>query len=97
MEFGVVKALVANGIAYFVALVVTFIGNALWVFRISIFGRHQILRFASVSVAGLLINSVFVFVIVDFLAYPYFYAVLPMISVTPVLTYVGFRFWTFVS
>ncbi|MEM1436749.1 MAG: GtrA family protein [Pseudomonadota bacterium] len=88
-------ALEANTGAFCLALAVTFAGNRLWVFEVSIVQACMLVRFAVTSAVGFALNSVFATLTVDTLKVAYLYALIPMATITPAVTFLGYRFWVF--
>ena len=91
------SAVVANTYAFMSAVVFSFIGNRYWSFA-----RHpdkqgplnfSALKYGAVALSGYLFNGLLAWLIVDRLTMPYELALMPMILVTPALTYLAIRLW----
>lgn len=95
MESGLVAALLANFIAYLVALAVAYAGHLFWTFQGGDSRQGALYRYLSVSFAGFLFNSVIVWLVVDYAGYAYWYAILGMVVITPSIGYVLMRQWVF--
>lgn len=89
--------LTANGLAFTVAVLVSYIGNHSWTFtRV---GHHEqhLPRFIAISLAGLTLNQAIVFTTVTWAGLPYLVGILIVIAVVPVLTFGLSRAWAFVD
>lgn len=90
----------ANVAAFGVAIVIGFLGHFYWTFRRP-HAHHMsswqaaLVKFVVVSLAGLALNSLAVYVVVNMLAMSYVYAVALMVTVVPVGTFVLSRSWAF--
>jgi putative flippase GtrA len=95
IELGQISALVANLAAFGAALLLSFIGHCRWTFRLRT-GRWPALRkFTVVAVFGLGLNSAIACGIGDQLGWHYGYAVVAMVTVTPVALFLLSRCWAF--
>ncbi|NOU14625.1 MAG: GtrA family protein [Methylococcaceae bacterium] len=97
IETHIANALQANFIAFSVAFLISFLGQYHWTFRNSS-DRHwtkKMARFLMVALIGLGLNTAAVYIIVDKLLLPYLYAVLFMVTVVPVTTFVINKKWAF--
>jgi putative flippase GtrA len=92
--------IVANLLAFGLAVMVSFAGHAGWTFRAE-FGRsgrsvHVLFaRFAISALLGLLLNSIFVLVLVTWWGLAYGWAIPFFVFVTPVVLYLTNRMWVF--
>jgi putative flippase GtrA len=89
-------AQLANGAGFAAALVAGYILHSRWSFR----GHGQRSswswgRFLVVNFAGYLINCLWVWLIVDRLAYPVALSIVPIVTLTPIFTFLLNRGWTF--
>lgn len=91
----------ANLIAFLIAFVFSYSGHFLWTFRSQTGGAkiHRAfnyqLKFLMVALSGLFLNSFAVWVVIEWLQFDYLFAVVPMIFVVPLLTFVLAKFWVF--
>lgn len=97
METRIAGALQANFIAFSVAFLVSFLGQYHWTFRNSsdTHWAKKMAKFMIVALLGLGLNTAAVFIIVDKLVLPYMYAVLVMITVVPIVTFLVNKKWAF--
>lgn len=95
--------LVANGLAFMVAVLVSFFGHFAWTYREHT--RHLELRSARVELArfmvtallGLVLNSLIVWLVTGLLELSYLHALVPMATLVPVLVFLVGRYWVFPS
>ena len=105
LVYGVVGSLLvpmlANLIAFLVAFLFSYIGHFLWTFRAQTEGQSVYkafafqLRFLIVALSGLLLNSLAVWVVTEWLKMDYLYAVVPMVFVVPLATFALAKLWAF--
>lgn len=86
-------ALWANFIAFSVAFLVTYFGNALVVFPETRLGPASFLRFLSVSLFSLGLNQGIVFMMVNLASRPYWFALIVVLTAVPPVTYFGMKYW----
>jgi putative flippase GtrA len=98
---GHLDPMLANLIAFLVAFIFSYIGHFLWTFRAQTKGQevhkavgYQI-RFLTVAVMGLLLNSMAVWAVTDLFNVDYLFALVPMIFMVPLLTFALAKFWAF--
>jgi putative flippase GtrA len=95
IEFLQISALVANLAAFVAALLLSFVGHFRWTFRLRS-GRWPALgRFTAIAFLGLGLNSTIAYSIGDQLGWHYAYAVVAMVTVTPVVLFLLSRYWAF--
>lgn len=98
---GLLEPMAANLIAFFVAFVFSYMGHFLWTFRAQTKGQkmHKALRyqfrFLAVALMGLLLNSVAVWVVTEWLKVDYLIALIPMIFMVPLFTFALAKLWAF--
>jgi len=90
----------ANFPAFLVALATGFIGHFTWTFRM-----HQrslqddwsaaLPKYLLVSFIGLGLNTLVVYIVVNFLGHPYSHALVLMVTVVPATIFVLQKYWTF--
>jgi putative flippase GtrA len=105
LVYGVVgrflEPMLANLIAFLIAFLFSYLGHFLWTFRDQTQGRevHKAFayqfRFLLVALSGLLLNSLAVWVVTEWLQVDYLYAVFPMVFVVPLVTFAFAKGWAF--
>ena len=105
LVYGVVGAvlepMLANLIAFLIALLFSYSGHFLWTFRAQTQGRemHKAFayqfRFLVVALSGLLLNSSAVWLVTERLQIDYLHAVVPMVFVVPLVTFALAKVWAF--
>jgi putative flippase GtrA len=91
----------ANFVAFAIAVLVSFFGHFQWTFRGQTadggWGRRRtaLLRFIIVALTGLTLNSLAVYLVVELLVWPYYYAIFLMLSVVPLVVFALSKFWAF--
>lgn len=97
----IVAPLIANLIAFAVAVSVSFIGHLYWTFHDHAAGysaaeRGRALgRFIVTATIGLGLNSCFVWLVVDVLRLSPLMAVIPMVTLSPAVVYLLGKHWAF--
>ena len=97
------EPMLANLLGFIVAFIFSYSGHFLWTFRAQTQGQqlHKAIayqfRFLVVAVSGLMLNSVAVWVVTQWLQIDYLYAVVPMVLVVPVVTFALAKLWAFKS
>lgn len=89
------RPVIASGVAFCVALLVSYGMNYHWTFSVS--GRHSIMlpRFAMVAILGLIVNLGITYAVVDVMAGWYGYALVLVVLIVPPLTFLLSRLWVF--
>lgn len=89
------RPVIASGVAFCVALLVSYGMNYHWTFSVS--GRHSIMlpRFAMVAILGLIVNLGITYAVVDVMAGWYGYALVLVVLIVPSLTFLLSRLWVF--
>lgn len=102
IEVYAVPALVANLIAYGVAFTFGFSGHLYWTFSHA--GQHTrqywkttALKYLTVSLIGLCLNSAVVHLVVNILGLSYMYAIALMVTLVPGTTFLLSKFWAFAA
>jgi putative flippase GtrA len=103
IEFFKVVPLIANILAFCVAVLVSFLGHFHWTFKIEAkqplfrFRQQRVAfaRFLAVALLGLGLNSLMVFLVVDISQLSYRYAIVPMALVVPSIMFLISKFWAF--
>lgn len=92
-----ISVLSANGLAFLVAVFVSYFGHHSWTFTRDGYHDRHLPRFIAISLAGLALNQAIVFSVVTLAGFPYLVGVLVVVSIVPVLTFVLSRSWAFVE
>ena len=87
------SALWANFAAFCVAFMVSYFGNAIWVFPETRLGPRSFVRFLTVSLVSLSLNQGIVYVLVDILLIPYWQALIIVLMIVPPATFVTLKYW----
>jgi putative flippase GtrA len=94
--------LAANTIAYLCALGISFVGHRHWTFATEAAHAARptgdmaaLVRYATVSLLGYVLNAAAVAFIVDVLRADPMFALLPMLTIVPAIVFVLSRFWVF--
>ena len=107
MESFAVQAWFANLVAFSLAVIFSFFGHSKYTFRIrrtpdaatqsgdshTRYGAFA--KFSLTAILGLMLNTAIAFVIVDYLGYPYFWALPLVLVLVPVITFLISRNWAF--
>lgn len=95
IEWFSMRPLFAAGVAFSVALLVSYGMNYHWTFSVS--GPHRVMlpRFVAVAILGLCLNLGITYTVVDVLGYWYGYALLLVVTFVPLMTFVLSKFWVF--
>jgi putative flippase GtrA len=84
---------VANGFAFVLATLVSYIANTLWSFKRSL-TSISLLRFAGVSLLGLLVTLV-VSAAAEFVGLDYYYGIFAVVLAVPSFSFFLHRIWTY--
>ena len=97
LELTTLTAVAANTYAFVSAVAFSFFGNRHWSFAPPSGDRSQVsfsaLKYCAVGLSGYAFNGLSAWLIVDRWMMPYGLALVPMMLVTPVLTYLAIRLW----
>ena len=95
IEWFSMRPFIAAGVAFSVALLVSYGMNYHWTFSVS--GPHRVMlpRFVAVAVLGLFLNLGITYTMVDVLGYWYGYALLLVVMLVPLMTFVLSKLWVF--
>ena len=88
-----VGALAANFIAFCVAYLVSYFGNAKLTFPDTRLGPASFFRFLAVSLTSLGLNQALVFALVEVADRPYWQALIVVLMVVPPLTFLAMKYW----
>ena len=86
-------ALEANFIAFCVAYLVSYLGNATLAFPHTRLGPASFFRFLAVSLASLGLNQALVYVLVDIAGRPYWQTLIVVLMMVPPLTFLTMKHW----
>lgn len=89
------EPLYANLAGYFSAVGVSYFGHAWLTFRTPALHGAQFLRFATVSLLGLLLNQSIVYVVTHLIGLPLWAALIPATVLVPIFTFVVSKLWAF--
>jgi putative flippase GtrA len=85
----------ANGLAFCTAVLVTYLGQSLWVFRVSGHGLMQIQKFLVSAVTGFVSNIALMAAIVQGLGLHYYVGFAAVTTIVPFGTFLANKFWVF--
>ncbi|MDX1484744.1 MAG: GtrA family protein [Alphaproteobacteria bacterium] len=92
LPFGL-SALWANFIAFSVAFLVSYFGNAILVFPETKRGLASFFRFLAVSLVSLALNQGIVHALVNIADVPYWQALIVVLMVVPPVTFLAMKYW----
>jgi putative flippase GtrA len=102
IELAGISPLVANAVAFGVALPLSFVGHRHWTFRAADGDRPALRsatgtmsKFVVVALLGVCLNSLAVYVITETLNLPYACSLPLMVSVVPLAVFLLSKFWAF--
>lgn len=84
-----------NGLAFCVAVIVTYLGQSLWVFRARGHNTAQMGRFVATALLGLVSNVGLMALVVRGLGLPYQVGFVTALICVPLMTFVANKFWVF--
>jgi putative flippase GtrA len=87
--------LVANFVGYGAAVLVSYLGNAYLTFQRSALRGRQFARYIAVSVLGLGLSQSITFIVTHLLGAPLAVALIPVVTLVPILNFVLSRLWAF--
>jgi putative flippase GtrA len=87
--------ILASVAGYIASVGVSYLGNSRFTFRRPALDGPQFARFATISLTGLGINLVTVWVCTHALGWPLWLAMVPVVMVVPASTFVMSKFWAF--
>jgi len=90
-----VSAVMASIPAFVCAMLFSYVANSRWTFRVDVDHGSHLPRYAMVSLIGLGINAMITFIVVDVLALWYGFALMVVVTVVPLITYLLNRRWTY--
>lgn len=93
--FGLLRPFSANIVAFLTAFMVSYVGHHRFTFRSSEAHRDSLPKFFFVAVIGLALNQLIVFVMVDTLGLQYYSALIVVVLVVPIMTYLLGKVWVF--
>lgn len=99
IELTATSPLLANLLAFALAVLVSFGGHRRWTFRPEAADlrdpKAALLKFIMVALLGLTLNSAAVYLIVELLELPYWYALLVMVGIVPLIVFLISKHWVF--
>ena len=87
------SALWANFIAFCLAYLVTYFGNAILVFPDTRLGSASFFRFLAVSLVSLGLNQAIVYAFVSVVGRPYWQALIAVLIVVPPTSFLAMKYW----
>lgn len=93
-QAGRLPPLTANFTGYVIAVGVSYLANARLTFHQKL-DRSQFLRFLFLSLSGLAVSQVVIWLLTHVFAQPFQFALFGAVLVVPPLTFVGARLWVF--
>lgn len=95
VEVGRIPAAIANGIAFALAVFVTYIGQSYWVFRRPVHDVTRLKKFLITAIGGLIANVCIMLLVVNVLSLPYRIGFGIALLVVPALSFVISKTWVF--
>lgn len=101
METAAMPALLANTLAFMLAVMISFLGHFSWTYQENTrhlrlrSARAELLRFFVSALIGLALNSLIVWLTTEALQLHYAYALVPMATMVPLLVFLIGRYWVF--
>jgi putative flippase GtrA len=95
VDFLKILPILANLIAFLSAFLVSYFGHSWWTFENIRHSSERFMKFLTMSLVGLGINSSFVWILMHAMHQSVYIATLPMIFVTPALLFFINKFWVF--
>lgn len=89
------EPLYANLVGYFSGVGVSYFGHAWLTFRTPALHGAQFMRFAVVSLLGLLLNQTIVYIVTHLIGLPLWAALIPATVLVPIFTFVVSKLWAF--
>jgi putative flippase GtrA len=95
-QYGGMSPLSANVGGYTAAVLISYFGNSVLTFRKPAANGRQFGRFVVVSLAALALNQLLVFLLTETLRLPFAIALVPVVVIVPIFTFVLSKLWAFV-
>lgn len=83
----------ANGVAFSVAVIVSYLGQTRLTFPEATAGGAAFFRFVAVALFGFGLNQLIVWIVTGPLAGPYWIALATVIATVPMVTFLSLRYW----
>jgi putative flippase GtrA len=93
IRFVVPRPAFANGVAFVIATVFSYVVNTVWSFS-STFRRQNLLRFLTVSAIGC-VSAMAISGLVDFYGMPYWIGIICVVAIVPPVTFLLHSYWTY--
>ncbi|MGB3146839.1 MAG: GtrA family protein [Paracoccaceae bacterium] len=90
-----ISPVLMNGIAFSVAVLVTYFGQSYWVFQVRRRSAAQLGRFGVSVIAGLIGNMAIMAIAVNGFGLPYHYGFIAGLIIVPATTFLINKFWVF--
>jgi putative flippase GtrA len=85
----------ANGLGYVCSCSVSYLGNAWLTFRRPALHGPTFARYVGVSIAGLVVSEGLTFLCADLLGWPFAFALIPVVTLAPLLSFVLSKTYAF--
>lgn len=85
----------ANGAAFLIALVVTYIGQSYWVFQDTNHTATKSTKFIMVALLGFFLNITIMYAMNELLALHYLIGFFTATLIIPIITFIFNKFWVF--
>jgi putative flippase GtrA len=93
IEYLMAKPPVANGIAFLLATLTSYLINTIWSFSGQLH-RKSLVRFIAVSIIGFLL-AILVSAIVHIIGFHYLYGIITVALLVPPMTFILHNYWTY--
>lgn len=87
--------LLGNFLAFLAASFVSYFGHSWWTFKHTKHSHEKLMKFLLTSLINLGLNSLFVWILMHLLHQSAYIATLPMIFITPLITFAISKYWVF--
>lgn len=91
-----IPPLVSNTFAYILALIVSFLIQSKWVFNVTMIEKIYLLKFGITSIIGFLLNTLIVFIAMNFFNKSEYITIVIMVTITPIVIFILNKFWVFI-
>ena len=96
VEKGGVPVFLANILAFFTAFTVSYVGHKNFTFKGQVVShRHAMPRFYMTALLGFALNNVLFFVAYQWMGYPYIPALILVLVIVALVTFILSKFWSF--
>lgn len=85
----------ANLFAFLSAWSVSYAGNWLWTFEARTAHAYSVPRYVAVALSCFALNQSIVFMATEFLGWPFWLALIPVVLIVPAVGFVASRYWAY--